>query len=241
MAQFGAMRFEALPEAQRVALVKQAGAVPDACGDAAPVAPARGPVRVFDFMASYPKGADGSELKTAGHLGRRTMQRLDVFGRLEAQAKRRKLDCLLTPSQVQMGREYRTLVEDRDAGAVRCVSAEALMLGGASGGTREGFTDHRLALSRRIDMLQGRIGAGYALRSRRVDYRAPIAARVLVDLVCLHDKDMASVLRDHGWKADWRGVERGWRALAAALDRMIGPQRQGIVCIVDTNFLSRCV
>lgn len=237
MAQFGGADFMARPEAQRVALVKASGAVPEACGDAAPVAPARGPVRVFDFMASYPKGEDGSELKPAGHLGRRTMQRLDVFGRMAAQSRRRGGDGGLTPSQVQMGRDYRTLIEDRDSGAVRCVSAEALMLGGAGGGTREGFTDHRLALSRRIDLLQARIGPGMALRSKRADYRQPIPARVLVDLVCVQDKDLAAVLRAYGWPDDSRKITaRARAALADALDRMMGPRRSGIVCVVAGTF-----
>ncbi|NBE05942.1 hypothetical protein [Paragemmobacter ruber] len=216
-----ALAWAALPEAERVALVKAAGAVPEACGDAIPVAPARGAVRVFDFYASYPDGEKGSRLKPAGHLGRRSMERLDVFGRMEAQGRRRGRGFALTASQVGIGRMYRTLVEDRDAGAVRCASGEALMAGGSRGGTREGFTDHRLALSRRIDAMQARVEAGAALVPVR-GRGAPIPARALVDAVCLEDRDLSDVLRAHGWAVTGAIVTRAVGALAAALDRMMG-------------------
>lgn len=213
-----------LAEADRVALVKAAGAVPDVCGDAIPVAPARGAVRVFDILASYPKGAEGSELKPAGHLGRKTMERLDVFGRMAAQSRRRGGDGVLTASQVATGRLYRTLVEDREAGAVRCISAEAMAMGGAGGGTREGFTDHRLALSVRIDRMQAAIGAGFALRSRR-DAARVLPVRVLVDMVCLMDADVSDVVARHGFPPrNGRALERASAALAAALDRMAAPR-----------------
>jgi hypothetical protein len=51
----GAARAQAwghLPEADRVALVK----VLALCSEAVMVAPARGPVRAFDYLGSYPDG-----------------------------------------------------------------------------------------------------------------------------------------------------------------------------------------
>lgn len=218
-----ALAFERLPEAERVALVKAAGAVPEVCGDDIPTAPARGAVRVFDFLASYPKGEDGSELKPAGFLGRRTMERLDVFGRMAAQSARRGGGGGLTPSQVAIGRLYRTLVEDRDAGAVRGVSVETRANVGSRGGTLEGFTDARLALSRRIDAMQAAVGSGAALVPGRAGRAQLVTARALVDLVCLEDRDLSDVLRAHGWAVYGRSVARAQGALAAALERMMRP------------------
>lgn len=229
--------FELLPEPARLALVKRAGAVPLACGDAIPEAPARGPVRTLDYLASYPKGVAETELKPAGHAGRKTLKCLDVFDRMAAQSARKGGVLALTDSQIGMARMYRTMVEDREAGAVRCSSLEAMPSGG--GGTREGFTDHRLALSRRIDAMQVRIGSGTALTMRRIRpsqrgavARANIRDRALVDAVCLLDQDISAVLRSHGWSNKGDHIKAALAALAAALDRMIGPSRRADVLVV---------
>jgi len=223
--------FDALPEWVRVDIVARAGVVPDACGGDIAFAPARGPVRVFDILESYPDGPDGSRLKPAGYMGRKSMQCLDVFGRMAAQSARRgAAGCGLTESQIGMGRMYRTLVETRDAGAVRCASLEAARSGG---GSPEGFTDHRLDQSRRIDTLQARIGSGCALAVRRVRpsargdgaARANIPDRALVDGVCLMDREISLILADYGWSVYCDTVRAATLALAQALDRMIGPMR----------------
>lgn len=223
--------FNALPEPARLDIVRASGAVPDVCGDAMPTAPARGPVRVFDMLGSYPDGKDGSRLKPAGYMGRKTAQRMDVFGRMDAQSRRKGGDPVLTASQIGMGRLYATMVQDRAASGVRCSSMEAMSGGG---GTREGYTDHRLNLARQIDTLQARIGDGCALAIRRVRpsvrgdgalRRANIPDRALVDAVCLDDRDVSDVLRSYGWAVKGDTVRAATLALAAALDRMIGPRR----------------
>lgn len=226
--------FDALPEAARLRLVARAGAVPTDCGPDIAPAPARGPVRVFDLLESYPDGPDGSRLKPAGFAGRRSMQRLDVFGRMSAQAARRGAECALNDSQIGMGRMYRSLVETQAAGGLRCAALE-----GGRGGTAEGFTDHRLDQSRRIDALVARIGAGVALAVRRVRPsvrggvgRANIPDRALVDAVCLFDRDLSVVLADHGWSVKGDTVRAAQTALAAALDRMIGPPRSPRIQVV---------
>jgi hypothetical protein len=228
-----------LPERDRVAMVRAAGAVPADCGDDIAVAPARGPVRAFDYLGSYPDGAEGSKLKPAGFLGRKTLQCADVFDRMRAQALRRAGTATLTASQIGMARQYRTLVEDRAAGAVRCSSMEAARSGG--GGTREGFTEHRLKMSRRIDKLQARIGGGVAMAVRRVRpsdrgdssaKRGNICDRALVDAVCLQDLDISAVLRAHGWSVYGDTVKAATVALASALDRMIGPVRRSEIVAV---------
>ncbi|MDO9006347.1 MAG: hypothetical protein Q7V20_23125 [Aquabacterium sp.] len=230
-----AAAFDAMSEPERIALVRAAGAVPDTCGDAIPMAPARGPVRTLDYLASYPKGENETHLAPAGYAGRKTMKRLDVFDLMAAQSARKGGCLALTDSQIGMARAYRTLTEDLLAGAVRCSSMEAMRSGG--GGSREGFTDHRLDMSRRLDLLHKRIGPGAGLAIRRIRpskrgeaLRRNIADRALVDAVCLQDQDMATVLRAHGWAVKGDTVKAATAAVAAALDRMIGPVcRSGIV------------
>lgn len=223
-----AVAFDALPEDVRIAWVRASGAVPVDCAGAIVDAPARGPVRAFDLLASYPKGNGESELKPAGFAGRKTMKRADVFDTMRGQAARRGGVLVLSDSQIGMGRIYRGLVDDRNAGAVRCSSLEAM--GGGIGGTREGFTDHRLDMSRRIDRLRAAVGSGVAMAVRRVRpsdrggvSRRNIADLALVDAVCLDDLDISAVLRLHHWAVKGDTVRALTVALGAALDRMIGP------------------
>lgn len=235
--------WDMLTEAQRMAVVRASGAVPVDCGDAIPEAPARGAMRAFHAYDSYPDGAEGSVLKPSGFLGRKTAQVADAFDRMRHQAQRRSGRFALTVSQVQMGREYSTLVRDRDSGAVRGISIETMLGGGSRGGTREGFTDHRLDISRRIDRLQGRIGQGCGLAIRRVrpskrgdgkDMRRNIPDRQLVDLVCLDEElTVSEVLRRFGWSVKGDTVSAATAALAAALDRMIGPARAPSITAVS--------
>ena len=221
--------FRALPESARLQLVAAHGLPPEVCGPELPNAPARGPLRVFDVLQSYPDGADGSALKPGGFAGRRTAQRLDAFGVMQAQSERRGGCFTLTDSQIGMGRIYGAMVQDHDAGAVRGISIETMM--GARGGTVEGFTDHRLDLSRRIDTLRGRVGDGCALAIRRVRPsarggadRRNIPDRALVDAVCVADMTLGDVLARYGWSVYGDTVRAAMTALAAALDRMIGPK-----------------
>lgn len=222
--------WDELGEAQRIALVKAAGAVPEACGDDIPTAPARGGVRAFDYFAAYPSGETEAVVKPAGFMGRKTMARADAFDRMLVQGARRAGAVpILTASQVGMGRMYGAMVQDHLAGAVRCISVEAMKAGG--GGTAEGFTDHRLDLSRRIDRLRHAVGGGSAMAVRRVrpsargdkGARRNIPDMALVDLVCIEDADLSDVLRRYGWSVYGDTVRAVGQALAGALERMIGP------------------
>lgn len=228
--------FAALDEAARLAFVRGAGAVPEACGPEVPDAPARGAVRLIDFRAAYPKG-DGAEVefKPAGFMGRRTMAVADVFDTMAAQAARRGRAFGLTASQVAMARTYRGLVERHEAGAVRCSSIEAMPSGGR--GDAAGFTDARLESARRIDRLRRRVGSGVGLAVRRVrpsdrGARSSIPDMDLVNRVCLAEQDISAVLRAYGWVVNGKTVQAATAALGAALDRMIGPPaRSGIQVI----------
>lgn len=216
-------------EAMRIEAVKSMGRVPVECGSDIREAPARGPVRVFDHMASYPKGEDGFELKPAGHDGRKTMARADAFDVMQAQRDRRsggKAGRMFTHSQIAMGRQYATLVERHESAGVKCSSVES----SGGGGDGAGFMDAVLADAQAIDRMRARIGDGSAVVVRRHrpskrGARATITDRRLVDMVCVEGRTLTDVLRSHGWTVRADLVRDLTKALADALDRMQGPFR----------------
>lgn len=229
-------------ERARIDAVRAQGAVPASVGPEIPDAPARGPFKVFDTFAAYPKGDDQTEIKQAGFQGRKTMQRADVFDVMRAQAAKRGGTMGLAPEQVGMARTYSALVERHSAGAMRCSSIEAMPSGG--GGGSDGFTDARLASVRKIDMLRARVGDRVAIEVRRVRPskravdgapRSPVTDMALVEGLAVHGKSISTVLREHGWSGNNAQVKAATSALAAALDRMIGPRRRGGILAARTD------
>ncbi|PYE80827.1 hypothetical protein [Pseudoroseicyclus aestuarii] len=216
-----------LTDEQRRGLILQAGHVPELCGDAAPVAPARGPVRVFETQAFYPKGEDEYELKPAGYKGRKTMQLADAIDIMAHEAARKRGKLVLTAEQVAIGREYAGLYERYHAGGVRCASLE--VSGARSAGGRGGdVTEARLAERDRLLALQRRIGDGVAMPIRRVrpskrgaDRRA-ISDRQLVDGVFIEGLTVTELLNKHGWAKSSTVTKAAFAGLAAALERMLG-------------------
>jgi len=222
-----------LEEAERVAMVKARGVVPDVCGDSIPEAPARGAFRVFEPVALYPDGARYA-VKSAGYRGRKGMRLADAFDKMEGMARKR----LFEPHQKAIGREYATLFEKMDAAGVRCSSVEA-MPDQSSGGRGGDYMDALLRDRRRLDQMQDRVGRGVALAVRRIRPSSRgrvglITDRGLVDLVCLQDLTVSEVLRKCGWVAEGKRaqgvhIKSLRKALLAALDRMAGVSRVGRV------------
>lgn len=221
----------AAAEAMRMEAVRAMGEVPSPCGSDIPDAPARGPVRVFDHLASYPKGQDDYEFKPAGHNGRKSMARADAFDVMQAQRDRRtggKGSKMFTAGQIAIGRQYAALVERHDSAGVKCSSVEA---GTGGGGDAGGFMDAVAADGQEIARLRRRIGDGSAVVVRRNrpsarGSRTTITDRRLVDMVCIEGRTLAEVLRAHGWSVDSRLIADLVKALAGALDRMTGPSRR---------------
>ncbi|MCZ4269006.1 hypothetical protein O4H48_13990 [Rhodobacteraceae bacterium G21628-S1] len=221
-------RNTSLDDIARMAEVRAMGFVPAEVGPEIPVAPARGPVRMADMMAAYPKGDDGFEVKAAGFQGRKTLQRADSFDVMAAKAARHRKPSPFSPSQVAMGRFYRDLVERHECAGVKCSSLESLSQ--RSGGSGTDFMDAVLLDRERIGILRNRIGCGSAMAVRRIrpsdrGSRASIMDRRLVDIVCLEDGTITDVLKKHGWSVKADLVTTLNRALGEALDRMMGPVR----------------
>lgn len=211
-------------EALRVEQVRAQGSVPLDVGPEIPRAPARGPVKMFQTMASYPKGTNDFEVKDAGFMGRKTLRRADSFDLMEQRAARHKKPAPFNPTQVAIGRFYRDLVEKHATAGVKCSSIEGVSGGNGSGGS---FMDAVLRDRQRIDGIRRRIGNGSALVVRRYrtsdrGSRVTIFDRRLVDIVCLDDGTISDVLKAHGWsiKADLIASLR--MGLGQALDRMTG-------------------
>lgn len=228
-------------EVARLEEVRALGAVPAACGPEIPVAPARGALCTFRPIELVP-GSLGTARDTGhwarGEDARRKGARIeDVFARMVDEARTRHaaqggegaFTPPLSPAQVQIGRDYRDMVERHGAGGLRCVSLEASRGGGAGGE----FIDAYVAEGIRIDILRRRIGPGVALAMRRIRpsrrgarARGIITDRALVDAVCLGNSPLGVVLDDYGWSAYGNSREALRRALAAALDRMMGYDRR---------------
>jgi len=229
-------------EASRIAKVQASGFVPSEVGPEIPVAPARGPVRMMDLLAAYPKGNDDFEMKAAGFLGRKTLQRADSFDVMAAKAARHKKPSPFSPAQIAMGRFYRDLVEKHECAGVKCSSLESLSQ--RSAGSGSDFMDAVLRDRERIAVLRGRIGSGSAMVVRRIrpsvrGSRVTIMDRRLVDIVCLEDGTISDVLKKHGWSEDTKLRAALQQALAAVLDRMMGPVRRGQVSAA--HFGSGCL
>lgn len=220
---------DVVTEADRIAAVRDMGALPDSVGPDINTAPARGPVRVFDMIASYPKGADDFEHRPSGYRGRKTVQVADAFDVMAARAACHGHGSAFTQGQIEMGRYYRDLVERYSSAGLRCSSLDAST---KSGGGPDGFVDAVLRDRDRIARLQRRVGTGAAMSVRRVrpskrgtTRRGVILDRRVVDAVCIEDCTIAEVLRAHGWAANGANIKALSRALAASLDRMMGPLR----------------
>lgn len=229
-----------MTETRRVELALNAvadrAAVPDRCGDAIPLAPARGPVEAFEPGQMVPDGRGGHRLEHNGWRGRSGARVGDVFDRMVDQARRahagrgRKAGAFRSPfswGQVQIGRDYAALTERCNAAGARCSSLEAQTRAGTGGGVEEAV----LADFQRLRALHRRIGPGLAKELRRhrpvdssagPDPRKAITARHLVDQVCLAGKTPDEILREAGWAVNAK-IRRDLRdALCAALDRMQG-------------------
>lgn len=228
-----------IAEQARMDEVRSLGFVPDAVGPEIPAAPARGPVRMFESMASYPKGENDFEMKAAGYMGRKTLQRADSFDLMAAKAARHKKAPPFSPAQVAMGRFYRDLVEKHSCAGVKCSSLESLSQGSSGGGE---FMDAVLRDRQRIDVLRRRIGSGSAMVVRRIRPSdrgswASIMDRRLVDAVCIEAGSLTDVLRAHGWVREGQSAKGDHikalaTALAAALDRMMGPVKRGGISVI---------
>lgn len=211
-------------EAGRLAALRQASAIPAEAGEAIAPAPARtsfvllDPSRLRDVEPEYARTAKG-------YARVRPIRAADVFDLMGAQARRRKVGHPLVPSQIEVARRYRGLVEVLSADGCKLSSLERSYAGGEAGH----WMDRRLMISAEVEGLQRRIGNGVAMAVRRVRpsqrgaaQRGPILDRVLVDMVCLKDCTVDDVLRSHGWQVNGRHRECVLHALSGALWRMVG-------------------
>lgn len=210
-------------EAARVADLV-AGATPPAEMAAAPVAPARGTMRLQASYVAAPGGTrrrDGAHWREACALEVMVAQAL-----LRHEARGLDPDRFVppfTPGQIAVAGDYRALVEWREGSAIKCASLEAGRAGGGAGGL---FIDTFIDQGRWLAELHARIGAGAAMVPQRSmdrgNARRRIPDRALVDQVVLQSRDLSAVLRRYGWAEKGSNRRALREALSAALDRMMG-------------------
>lgn len=226
--------------------VLSAAAVPFECGSDIVAAPARGGTKVFTPRA-VTMTASGPRSRPDGYAGRRAMQMADAFDVMTEQAQRRHAAVVarakrewekgprgkefrapafvppFTVGQVEIGREYASLVERCAASGVKCASLEVLRSAASGGGDREAaiFRDFQ-----RLRVLRHRIGGGLAKEVRRIrpgaTTRRAIRALELVDRVCVGGQSLQQVLDGCGWSKDQKATEALRASLCSALDRMRG-------------------
>jgi len=215
-------------EQARIATARGLGHVPDGSGPEITEAPARGPVVQFMPRATYPDGEDGYTVKDAGYQGRKALRHADAFDVMTAKAASKKKPAPFTPAQVAMGRLYATLYEKHQSAGVRCSSLEAMpQSGGGSGGE---YIDAVLRDRERLKVMLSRIGrnAAMVVRRQRPSQRGSklnISDLRLVHAVCVEEKTMTDILKEHGWANRGGSIDALTRALREALDRMNGAGR----------------
>lgn len=199
---------------------------PEECGDAMPVAPARGPMIAMARRETV-RGEDGrARIVETGYRGRKAARVADAFDTMTWAASRAAKGGVFVPpftvGQVEMGREYASLVERVAAAGVKCASIEGV--GGGGGG--EGVQAAVFRDIERLRMLRRRVGHGPVKEIRRVRpggaARRVIRALDLVEAVCVEGLSLKDVLRRHGWAVDRKCIDGLRTALCSALDRMRG-------------------
>lgn len=212
-------------ERARIAAIKERATPPEGMG-AAPIAPARGTMRLQETHAMLP---GGTRRKDGAHWVE--VHALEV---MNEQARLRHVKANpdapfaapFNPGQVQVAADYRALVEWREGTGIKCSSVEARS--GGSGGSGL-FIDSFIDQGRFLDRIRDRIGDAPAMAAQRTSKndhsatpRAAITARRLVDMVVLEGADLTAVLRHHGWPKNTANLRALRDCLCAALDRMQG-------------------
>lgn len=191
---------------------------------AAPVAPARGPMRLVADYAIVGRGFQhqtGSHWVVCGSLAA-------MVGQALVRHRARQGDAPFLPpfsaEQIEVADLYRTLSDWREGSAIKCSSIEARSASsGGSDGARDYMANY-MRVGERLASLRQAVGGGMAMDIRRHmdrgNARAGIPDLVLVNRVVLHDDDLTAVLRRHGWAP--KGLHRTElrHALCKALDRM---------------------
>jgi hypothetical protein len=221
--------------ALRLRAVKDAGAIPEACGPDIAPAPARGGFVLVQNVELLPIGTDKVAAVHRGFGGREAIRRADVFDGMLAAAARRNRPSPLTPSQIAVGRRYRDLVELLTADGMKLSSLQ----GGAGSGDARDWMDRRLEFSAELDTLRRRIGIGPVMVLRRIrpsqrkrdlapGERAPetFTRRDLIDGICVKGLSIKQLLLRFDWTDSGRNCKATIEALAGTLDAMIGYRAQ---------------
>ena len=192
---------------------------------AAPVAPARGVMRLvpdFDILPGGTRRVAGAHWVQPMRLDLLNAAAVDAARATDPEVERAKVE-LFTPGQVAMAARYRDLVEWLAGSGIKCSKLERGSGGtGATDTFHETYHDHSEELAR----LQAAIGNDVILSPRRQmdrdNARRALTVRVALDAVVLKGWTLSRVITKHGWAAKGATRRQVRDAMRGALDRMQG-------------------
>ena len=236
VAQSGVVRRRLEAEAQRLAEIKAAaqppaetvrGSDPDAPGPH--MCPARGPVETFQPRRAVRTEAGNTRDVRDGHMGRDALRVADVFSRMEDQARRSHAKSAakgtpfvppFTVEQVSTGRYYAALMEWADSAGIKCASLDSIGGGSGANGQREAAIVDDLAALRSMQRRLAQRRVIDKCRPSKGGMAKLLTLRVLVDAVCVGQKTLSEVARDHGVPKNGRVIKMLQTAMGSALDDM---------------------
>jgi len=196
--------------------------VPPVDMEAAPAAPARGPMAL---EPDYVVDAGGMRRLAGLHFREISTLEIICLRALERHKARQINEAFVSPftwHQIAIAGDYRELFRWREGAGIKCSSLE----GGRSGGGGSGlFIESFMDQGRALQELRDRIGNGVAIEAGQEGRRAgrrDIRDRELIDGVVLFDRALPAVLRGFGWSEGGRVKARAQEALRRILDRMLG-------------------
>lgn len=210
-------------ERKRMEARLQHATPPDRCGDAIPVAPARGPQQVFRPERAEIGAGGGIVYRHDGWQGRDAVRVMTPLAVIEARsAGRGGAGVVFTAAQHVAAETYAGLVQRAAADGVRGIN---LLGSGGGAGDDGGWMDRRVDASRRLDRMRALIGVEAVLRPEgRMAQPGRLTVRRIdvVDWVLVIEAPLDRLLQRRGWASQSRYRRALLDGLMGALDAIYG-------------------
>ena len=196
---------------------------PDRCGDAIPVAPARGAQEVFRPERAEIGAGGGIVFRHDGWMGRDAVRAASPLRVIEARSRRRGGDSVVfTNAQHVAAETYAALVQGAAAEGLRGTN---LLGNGGGSGDDGGWMDRHIGVTQRLARMRNQIGLVAALvpEGRMAQPgRLTIRRIEVLDWVVVVDAPLDRLLQRRGWAPQTRYRRALLDGLIAALDAIYG-------------------